>query len=226
MRKHAAAVLGMNVSTAVAWTCYFLALTHLEPAVVITLHSGMAPLTVIGLAVLGVPLAQREAVGPLEYGCYMGIALSLAGLWWVVLSGRSGLEIASLTTRLGGLALLMVSGAAITISLLYAKRLHDHGMHAGAVTAVRFLGVIVLAAGVLGIRGRWPGIGDVGATATAQIIRSLGPVCVFALEQLDRRLTYSAPVLACIVVYSAFVVAANVAHGWRGRSPEGSPRTS
>ena len=45
---------------------------------------------------------------------------------------------------------------------------------------------------------------------TAQIIRALGPVFVFALESFDGRLHYSAPVLACILAYSAFVIAGNV----------------
>jgi hypothetical protein len=49
---------------------------------------------------------------------------------------------------------------------------------------------------------------------TAQIIRALGPVFVFALEQLDGRLQYSLPTLACILVYSASVIVSNIAHGW------------
>jgi hypothetical protein len=41
---------------------------------------------------------------------------------------------------------------------------------------------------------------------TAQVIRALGPVFVFALEQLGGRLHYSLPTLACILVYSASVI--------------------
>ena len=57
------------------------------------------------------------------------------------------------------------------------------------------------------------------APLTAQVIRALGPVCVFALEQYDHRLTYSWPTLACIIAYSTFTIAANVVHGWRDRPP-------
>ena len=56
------------------------------------------------------------------------------------------------------------------------------------------------------------------APLTAQIIRALGPVLVFALEQFDGRLHYSAPVLACILAYSVFVIAGNFVHGWRGQA--------
>jgi hypothetical protein len=56
--------------------------------------------------------------------------------------------------------------------------------------------------------------------------RALGPVFVFALEQLDGRLHYSSPTLACILVYSASVIVSNIAHGWsdelpRSRRPAG-----
>jgi len=240
LRHHVSTVLGMNVTTAVAWTCYFFALTHLEPSIVNTVHSGMGPLTIVGLAALGIQRANREAVGPLEYGCYAGIALSLAGLWWVVLSGNSGLGVESLARSLVGLALLVVSGSSITVSLLYSKRLHDHGIHAEAVTAVRYVLIIVLAACAMAIGSRPSGIGGVGdlvtlslaATVlivlpsfalqagvarttplTTHVIRSLGPVCIFALEQLDHRMTYSAPTLLCIVAYSVFVIGGNAAHG-------------
>ena len=53
---------------------------------------------------------------------------------------------------------------------------------------------------------------------TAQIIRALGPVFVFALEQLDGRLHYSLPTLACILFYSASVIVSNIAHGWTDES--------
>ncbi len=50
---------------------------------------------------------------------------------------------------------------------------------------------------------------------TAQVMRALGPVCVFALEQTDARMSYSMPTLVCIIAYSACVIGANLAHGWR-----------
>ncbi len=49
---------------------------------------------------------------------------------------------------------------------------------------------------------------------TAQVIRALRPVFVFALEQFDRRTHYSLPTLLCILAYSASVIVSNVAHRW------------
>jgi hypothetical protein len=48
---------------------------------------------------------------------------------------------------------------------------------------------------------------------------------VFALEQLDGRVHYSLPTLACIVVYSASVVVSNIARGWTdefNHAPDGT----
>ena len=101
---------------------------------------------------------------------------------------------------------------------MYCKRLQDCGIGADAVTAVRYIVLIVLAATVVLWRGktgiatpRELAILSVATTAlivlplfafqlgigrttplTAQVIRALGPVFVFALEQFDGRMHYSA----------------------------------
>jgi drug/metabolite transporter (DMT)-like permease len=190
----------------------------------------------------GIRLAQMPKVGLIENLSYAGIAASIVGLWWVVLSGQSGLEVGNTRDTVIGLALLAVSGASITISLLYCKRLQDAGIGADTVTAVRYLAIIVLAAGVAFWNGGLGGIDTLGQGATlsiaavllivlplyalqvgigriapllSQIIRALGPIFVFALAQFDGRLHYSMPVLVCILIYSASVLVSNFARGWR-----------
>jgi len=242
LREHVRTATAMNVTTALAWTFYFFGLKHLEPSIVNTLHSGMAPLTVVALAAVGIPLAKEELVSRREYACYAGLTLSLVGLWWVVLSGRSGFPDQDAESSLLALALPLVSGSSSTISLLYSKRLHDQGVSAEGVTAVRYLLIIAVATSIEMLKG-WPeGIHtsaqlatiSIAATVlivlptfalqvgiartaplTAQVIRALGPVCVFGLQQYDHRLSYSWPTLACIIAYSIFTLAANVVHGWR-----------
>jgi drug/metabolite transporter (DMT)-like permease len=242
LRRHVPTVLAMNATTALAWSCYFFALTHLEPSIVNTVHSGMGPLTVIALAAFGVSLAKPAVIGRGEVWCYGGIALAIVALWGVVLSGRSGLPAGDAAASLLALALLTVSGSSITISLLYSKRLHDRGANAETVTAVRYLLLIVLAGCVVAFKGRLAGIADLGELATlsatsgvlivlplfalqvgialtapltAHVVRSLGPVCVFALQQIDGRLAYSTPTLICILVYSTTAIAGYLARGWR-----------
>ena len=232
-------VLAANLATAMAWSCYFFALSHLEPSIVNTLHSGMAPLTVIALAAFGLRLAKSETVGWGEYLGYAGIALSMVALAWVVLSGRSGFVAGDEAMALLGLAALIVSGAAITISLLYCKRLQDRGVGADVVTSVRYLLLIAIAGGAAWQKGGLTGIGSTGEAATltalatllivlplyafqvgigftapltAQVLRALGPVFVFGLQQVDGRLSYSAPTLVCILAYSAAAILSNLAH--------------
>ena len=215
------------------------------------MHSGMGPLTVVTLAAFGVRLAKTDHVGWWEYLGYAGIALSLVALAWIVLSGNSGLA-GSETTALLGLAALLVSGASITVSLLYCKRLHDHGVNAEVVTSVRYVLLIAIATCVVWHKGGLVGIGSAGEAATltalatilmvlplyafqvgialtapltANVLRALGPVFVFALQQIDGRLTYSTPTLIGILVYSAAAIASNVAHA-RSEAPAIEPAVS
>jgi drug/metabolite transporter (DMT)-like permease len=245
LRRHLRTVLAINVTTALAWSCYFFGLSRLEPSVVNTLHSAMGPLTVVALVTFGSPLGPS---GPLRWGEYLGtagMALAVVGLWWVVLSGNSGLAASDPASTLLSLALLLVSGSMITISLLYCKRLHDQGISAEAVTSVRYLALILLAAAVLLGKGQMPNITTVGELATlsaiatmlivlplfalqvgiahtapltAHVLRALGPVFVFVCEQLDGRMSYSAPTLACILAYSAAAIASTVTLGLSRRT--------
>ena len=135
------------------------------------------------------------------------------------------------------------------MSLLYCKRLHDNGINAEVVTSVRYALLILIAGCVVCYRGGLGGIGTVGQAGTltalatvlivlplyafqvgialtspltANVLRALGPVFVFALQQIDGRLTYSVPTLIGILAYSAAAILSNVAHARRD-SPR--PRT-
>ena len=137
----------------------------------------------------------------------------------------------------------MVSGVSITISLLLSKRLHDHGVSPEAVTAVRYLALILLAAGVEAWKGRLAGIDDLGdlvalsliatvlialPTFALQIGVALAPrrsppmccarwarsACSACSSSTGARSTRR-PTLICILAYSPFAIASNIAHGWR-----------
>ena len=246
LRGQARTIFAANVTTAIAWICFFFALTYIDPAIVNTIHSAMGPLTVVVLGGFGVALAKPGTIGRIEYAGYAGIAASVVALWWVVIGGYSGLPMIDRTASIVGLALLCVSGGSITISLLCCKRLQDRGIGADTVTTVRYVVLIALAGAVLLWKGKLGGIDSarqlvtlslaatalialplyayqlgIGRTSplTAQVIRALGPVLVFALEQFDGRTRYSMPTLICILAYSASVILSNIAHGWRGETP-------
>jgi len=249
MRAEWRAMAWMNATTALAWLSYFYSLKHLQPSIVNTLHSGIGPLTVIVLSGCGWHIVKPSAVKRAEYLCYGGLAGSLAFLWWVVLSGESGLAGTDPAVMLTALALLIVSGASITISLLLSKRLNERGVGADSVTAGRYL-LIILVAFVAVLFGdvrsgldtvhQWTILAaattvlivlplyslqlGIARTAplTAHVIRSLGPVCVFALELLDGRIGYSGATLAGIALYSVFSITGNLVHGWAPSIPQAS----
>jgi drug/metabolite transporter (DMT)-like permease len=247
LKGHGGSIFAMNLTTAMAWSSYFFALTWLEPAAVNMLHSGMGPLTVVVMGIMGFRLAKAPNLGRIEGLSYIGLAFSMAALWWVVLTGRSGLPVTNLAATAGGLAALMVSGSAITISMMYSKRMSDRGINAEMITTLRYIGLIALAGYMTWQRKGWTGIESatdlatisvlatavmilplfalqVGITRTSplttHVIRALGPVFVFALEQVDGRMSYSLPTLICILAYSGFVIVSNVAHGWHEDKPK------
>jgi drug/metabolite transporter (DMT)-like permease len=247
LRGQMGIVVAANITTAIAWSSFFFALTYIDPAIVNTIHSAMGPLTVVALGACGLSLAKPDRIGRIEYAGYAGIAISVAALCWVVIGGYSDLPTTNFAASVVGLALLGVSGGSIAISLLYCKRLQDRGIGADTVTAVRYVVLIVFAGAAVLWDGKFGGIETqrqlamlsitttalitlplyayqlgIGRTTplTAQVMRALGPVFVFALEQFDGRIHYSLPTLVCILAYSASVIVTNFAHGWRGETAD------
>jgi drug/metabolite transporter (DMT)-like permease len=246
LRSFGGLVIAMNVTTALAWTSYFFGLKFVQPSVLNALHSGFGPLTVVALAMLGATLAGKDRGNRLEGFCYAGLALSMAYLWWVVLSGESGRVDYSLTAAMAGLAALTVSGVSITLSHLLAKRLNDLGVGANAVTGARYLLISAIALGVVLSGARPTGVEhaaqwfwlaalatplialplyalQVGISMTkpltAQVLRALGPVVIFALELIDERIVWSGAALAGIIAYSVFAAAAGLAHSEKNWGP-------
>lgn len=237
LRRHLGLLLAMNIATALSWNCYFFALRHLEPALVNTIHSGLGPLTVIAMGAAGVSLAGAWRLKPIEALWHTAGLLTLLGLAFVALTGRSGLDATPTAMQMAALASILLSGSSITMSLLLARRLHDAGCGAELLTATRYL-LILLVAGLsiwLAPEARasisaptiaWLSVLGFGLIVlplyalqlgiartpplTAHVIRSLGPVFVFALEQIDGRITFVPPVLALIVAYSVCAIGASL----------------
>ena len=239
----------MNLTTALAWSCYFFGLSHLEPSIVNTLHSGMGPLTVVVAGRVRRRVSPRPIMS--DGGSTSAMPGSRCRSWRSAGSCCRAVPAwrrAARPRRCSASRRLLVSGASITVSLLYCKRLHDHGVNAEVVTSVRYVLLILVAGRVVWHKGGLGGIGSAGEAATltalatvlivlplyafqvgialtapltANVLRALGPVFVFALQQIDGRLTYSTPTLIGILAYSAAAILSNVAHA---RERSGRPR--
>ena len=137
----------MNAFTALAWLSYFQSLRFLEPAIANVLHAGVGPLTIMAMAVLGWRIVDPGRMTAIETVCQAAMGLCLAALIAAALLGLSAGEGGA--TALIGCVFVTVSGAAITVATLYAKRLHDAGASAAAVVSTRFLGVLAASLGAL-----------------------------------------------------------------------------
>lgn len=228
----------MNLSTALAWLCYFASLRSLEPAVANVLHAGLGPLTIMAMGALGWRIVDAGAMTRVEAIAQGAMALCLAGFIAVTLLGLSAG--AGGTVALTGCAFVTVSGASITIATLYAKRLHDHGASAAAVVATRFLGV--LAAGAVALSfgpdeardaaaspAAWLALAPaafllmavpiyfnqigvkLASPLTVRVLLALGPVFLMALQTAAGGIALSGYSLAGIAAYCAIAIVAALA---------------
>lgn len=230
-------LLALNVSTALVWVAYFLALQVIEPVVVFTIFSGLIPVAIVVAAVLGVPEASPlrnwvEGVGLLIVVVGMGYLAA------VTLLGSSGFVRGDWTVAFAGLLLTCVAAVSLAAMMIYSQRLDRLGVAPVAQYGLRFpLYVIVaLVAAWFGVDGK--GSVDHGglmfvivigfvimafpvfamqkaislmSTLALAGITALGPLWVFLFQIIEGRVDYAPATMAGLVIY--FVGAALAAYG-------------
>jgi drug/metabolite transporter (DMT)-like permease len=239
-------VVGINVTSAIAWIAYFYPLRNLEPSLAQTLWAGIGPLSVMAVEASGIGLAKPAAVGPAERLCHLGILGALVLGTLVVAAGLSGAPTHAQARPMLGAFLALLSGASISINVLLCKRLNERRVGPAMILTVRFVGVLIVAAvlavvfGDTAVGGWSPGkLGMVAASAILLLVApiyvnqlgialapamtvrgamALGPVLVFVLQLYEGRLRASGYSLAVIVLYSIFAILAAVARQWPGSS--------
>jgi drug/metabolite transporter (DMT)-like permease len=243
----------MNLFTALAWLCYFQSLRYLEPAIANVLHAGVGPLTIMAMGVAGWRIVDAGVMTPVEAACQAAMALCLAALIAVALGGLSAGE--GGVPALVGCVFVVVSGAAITIATLYAKRLHDDGASAAAVVATRFLGV--LAAGMVALSfgpmearaavvspAAWLALAPAAflfmavpiylnqigirlvSPLTVRVLLALGPVFLIGLQTAVGGMKLSGYSLAGVTAYSAIAIVAALARLVSAAATAAAPASS
>ena len=225
----------LNVTTAFAWLAYFFALKHLEPAVVNMIYVGVGPLVILVWRGAGQPTGR---VGPFERIC---VGASLLGIMSISLFGLSGIAGDISLTQIAALICVALGGISITVSHVLARRFNDDGVGSAMVFGSRFIvtaAAAVTAKFLYGVPTMRPEIIDVSWLAllaftlivipsfslqlgiarspalAVNTIRALGPVFVFAAQQLDDRLSFSGATLVCVLV---FAISTILASGLRAR---------
>lgn len=243
-----------NIGSAAAWLSYFYALKLLEPSVVNTIHTGIGPITLAWLGVLGLHISSRARVRPIEHAAHFGILMSLAALSAVVLFGVSGIGGGVTAANILGLFLALFSGVVIALTTDVTKRMHERGVTPSGVLAVRFIGIVVIAAIVAASgTGEGQSLTDMGALAQVSaagvclivvplyllqagiarisaistwVLLALGPSLVFAAQFMDGRIDYSPFTLACIALYTACAILASLVRRYETTRPAVAPSTA
>jgi len=231
-------LLGINVTTGLAWISFFYALRTIEPLLVQILFAGMGPLTVMWVDRY-VAATPPTPLGQAERPTYLGLLVSLLLAAGVAVSGLSGAGPQPLGSAALGIALATGAGVSISMSTVLCRRLNDAGVVPTALVSVRFVGAIVLAA-TLALSTRhelstlWPGsdgavvlgamlllivfpiyVSQVGISRasplTVRAVLALGPVLIFLLQLAEGRLSPSPYSLVTGVFYGIFAVSAALA---------------
>ncbi|ATB42897.1 hypothetical protein CYFUS_008376 [Cystobacter fuscus] len=237
---HPGSLLWMNVTTALAWIFYLLALRTLEPLFVNMLWAVTGPLTVVALDILGIRIEGSGRIGRVERWFQAGNLLSLVFLVSILLGGRTGVPYQGQKTAWVGVSLTIASGASSAIGILFSKRLHDQGIGARPVMATRFVGTSVLAAFVLLAGGsaeptvslepaRWASVVAASGVLvalpiyvfqagmrrttpmTAEVILASSPILVFVLQSFDKQVAFAPYSLVAVLLYVVFSAAGLVA---------------
>lgn len=235
LKVHWRYVLAINTTTAGAWLCYFGSLNLIEPSAVNMLFSGIAPVSVMLFATLGLRTRDKITTLTSERSLHFGILGTLFILAWIVLSGRSGMGSIAFLSGIGGVALATLSGCLITAETIYAKQMNDTGISATGVLAFRFvlIACIALIAMIFFGQTSLPSMNNLAivdvtiklallialplilvqkglaltSPFTASVVAAFGPSIVFFFQYIDGSIPTSNWVLSVTLLYAFFSVA-------------------
>ncbi|MDD9928316.1 MAG: hypothetical protein OXR03_21035 [Rhodospirillaceae bacterium] len=246
LKDNLGTVLAVNITTAVAWILYFFALTHISPAAANTLYSGVGPIAIVALEAVGWRIVGRGPVRRWEAIFFVGIAVSLVMIGAGAVLDLSGMATADIRYSAAGAVLAVLAGVSLVISILYTRKLHDRGAGSDAILGTRFILIVIVAVAAEGFSDQkiwnfsvtdlaWLGLSGAllivmpiwvlqlgiarSVPLTANIIRALGPVVVFATQLLDPRIVFSGYTLCALSFYAICVIGANLVRARAALAP-------
>lgn len=228
------AVTWMALHAAGGWLTYLGALQLIEPAVAMTIVSGVLPLTMIAAAYWGVEAAE-PVHSAIEVGGNLLLGLGVAALSAFTLLGWSGFVRGGLAVGLIGLALAVVSAMMFAGMILTSYQLGRKGIGPSALFVLRFPLYLVLALGgfLLGLDEKAPaptadllaaflaGIPllalpiyaiqkavSLASSLTVGTAVALTPVLVFVMQMIEGRVDFAPATVVGLSIYSAGAIAA------------------
>lgn len=248
LRRRSRELFFVNVTSAVAWLAFLGALKLLEPSLVQILYSGIGPLSVLSIDRLVQRAAPTVSLTRAERPIYMALIGSLIFAAAVALGGLSGAGPQPLGLILLGVMLAGGGGIAISVSTMQCRRLNDAGVSPAALLALRYP-VTALSAAILASlspSGLPAGLSWVNALIaiaalliivpsyvnqvaisfasplTVRAVLATGPVLIFFVQLVERRLSPSPYSLTAAMLYAVVAIAAGFArhHAIRSALPE------
>jgi drug/metabolite transporter (DMT)-like permease len=143
--RHWRIIVMLNVTTAIAWLCYFGSLRLIEPAATNLAFSGVAPAAVAIWAWVGLTAVETATPSRTERALHwvlFAIVMTAAG---AIGSGQAGLPGVEPLVGIGGVALAALAGFSITAETIWAKRMNVAGVSPLAIVGTRFLLVTCIA---------------------------------------------------------------------------------
>ncbi len=219
----------INLGAVVTFTAYLLSVQLIEPAIVYTISAGTMPITALILSKLGV----REGGGMRNIAESSGsilIFFSIVFLAAITLFGYSGFVRGDTVTAWIGIFLAIVDGVFFTLILVYSQRLNQAGVGPEAVLGLR-LPLYLLVTGLV-VFTRTETNETISAmeisiyvtigflltipplyllqkavpllpTLTISALTALGPMAIFALQNIEGRVAYSAMTITGLTIYVA-----------------------
>jgi drug/metabolite transporter (DMT)-like permease len=219
LARHCRLVLGVNLTTAAAWLCYFGALSRVEPTAANLMFSGIAPLSVSVLATLGLRASDLVPIGRSERVLHVCIGACLILLCWTIASRHSSLGGLSPARGVAGLSLAAASGIVITAESVLAKQMNERGISALAIVGVRFTLVALIALGVT--TGGQNSLTPLSAGEIATLCGICVAVLILPIYLAQLGLQFTSPLTSGVVLSfgPAAVLALQATHG--GTLPSG-----
>lgn len=225
-RTNLSDVITLNASTATSWISLFYALKYLEPAIVNVAIGAVGPVMTI---LLGPILRRGSSALTTEVWASLGICGFLSVLIWSSISGHSGVGRISLFHAVLGIILMLISGLAATVNIIYSKRLSDAQYSPRSILAARFYLIVAVSWSIIAVQGN----GRVGVTVlpalviavlgvgvplyllqlgvrrtepiTSSLVCTLSPLFAFVLQLPVQRISPSPLSFACIAGITALV---------------------
>lgn len=128
-------LLGLNLSSAVLWTGFLVALKWLEPSIVSALVGGIGIVATVLMNRIARPQAAMLRADYLAAGM---IAVASAFLCWVAAAGHAAALPADRWTVALGVLATVACGAAMAVTTVFSKMLAERGMPSRRIYAHRF----------------------------------------------------------------------------------------